>query len=124
MSVRQIDDLRKLFDDGHQNAETVFLHAVEGRLRHCSVRSVVWRYFLGTLRLPISSWAELTEREGEKYAKLRREHCPDPREIADGVDDLSISHPLSTHEASPWRDFFEDSELRTEVRDVHGRVHY
>ena len=111
MSARQVADFQLLFS----SKEAVFRHAVEGKLRKSSVRSITWRYFLGTLRLPIASFPDLAASEAANYASLREEYCPDPRDAADDVEDLSISHPLSTHESSPWRDFFEDSELRSEI---------
>jgi hypothetical protein len=115
MAARQVADFSKLFGDGQQSSE-IFRQAVEGKLRTCSIRSVAWRYFLGALRLPLSSWGDIAAAEARKYSSLLEEHCPDPQRVAEKVEDLSISHPLSTHEASPWHNFFENSELRSEVR--------
>ena len=71
---------------------------------------------LCSLPLPLSGWAVHAAKGVAEYTKLREEHCPDPRQAAEDPDvDLSISNPLSQHSASPWQNFFEDSELRHEM---------
>ena len=101
---------------GEEETREVFRRAIEGRLRDCPVRSVAWRFFLGTLPLPLSSWPAHAAKGAADYAKLREEHCPYPSKAADDPEvDLAISNPLSQHVESPWQNFFEDSELRSEI---------
>ncbi|KAL3908508.1 MAG: hypothetical protein SGPRY_009770 [Prymnesium sp.] len=111
MSSRQVDQFSRLFAAAHHSA---FQAAIEGRLRDSAVRSIAWRFFLGSLPLPFARWPTLAREANERYHSLCAEHCTAPSEAAESLDP-TIANPLSQHAASPWRSLFASSELRDQI---------
>ena len=118
MSQRQVADLKALF-----TGTELFQRAIDGRLRHASIRGVAWRFFLGCLTGAPEGWLEQQQELQIEYDSLRVEHSVDLHPTSDDELDLSINNPLSVDEASPYAKYFAGSHLRDEIQKDLTRLH-
>ncbi|VDN07460.1 unnamed protein product [Thelazia callipaeda] len=84
---------------------------LNGKLRVCHVRSIVWRILLRSLPLERNEWCVILSRTRSSYAKLKSRWLTNPRDKTLTMDP-NISNPLSLGEENPWQQYFADSKLR------------
>ena len=120
MSERQCAAFRSLFE---ADGVALFQQAMGGNLRGCPVRSLAWRFLLGTHAGPRDGWEEMLNAQQGDYDLLCAKHCLDPSaiDVADG--DLSVFNPLSTAEESPFHAFFQSGPLRDQIDADLSRLH-
>lgn len=82
------------------------------------LRPAAWALLLGLLPPRASDWAGLVESRRERYRLSRQDVLNDERKSAELS--LDINNPLSQDATSPWNKYFEDTELRGEIRRVRG----
>ncbi|KAL9641970.1 hypothetical protein ABK040_004027 [Willaertia magna] len=93
--------------------------ALSGNLSQSSIRSIIWKLFLGILpyhepeemsaRDQIQEWISTLQKERERYEVLRKKHENDPRKSFKQEDDNNIFNSDSTN---------EKKSLVTEEEDV------
>eukprot|EP00008_Paramoeba_atlantica_P012825 CAMPEP_0201492740 /NCGR_PEP_ID=MMETSP0151_2-20130828/34541_1 /ASSEMBLY_ACC=CAM_ASM_000257 /TAXON_ID=200890 /ORGANISM="Paramoeba atlantica, Strain 621/1 / CCAP 1560/9" /LENGTH=744 /DNA_ID=CAMNT_0047879735 /DNA_START=88 /DNA_END=2322 /DNA_ORIENTATION=+ len=86
--------------------------AVLKSLKETTFRSVCWKLFLECISEddPPEKWVATHKKHRTRYDKLVAEHFVDPR--LQNADDLEVHNPLSQAINSPWKQFFQDSELQ------------
>mmetsp|Transcript_20196 Transcript_20196/g.46600 ORF Transcript_20196/g.46600 Transcript_20196/m.46600 type:complete len:604 (-) Transcript_20196:264-2075(-) len=125
MSVRQLFEFERLFLCTDERL--LFCSAMDGSLRGCPVRGLVWRHLLSSLpagppSARLAALAEQTSNARLEYALLREKHCTDPRSCGKSLD-IQLANPLSQAADSPWSEFFEFEELREEIKKDLTRLH-
>ncbi|KAG2378606.1 hypothetical protein C9374_008245 [Naegleria lovaniensis] len=103
--------------------------ALSGNLGQSTIRSIIWRVFLGVLPLTEKfgkeHWITKIDYDRERYEELLKKHENDPRKktknSANSEDEVDVTFcdPLSQSQSNPWSEFFENSELeKTIVQDL------
>lgn len=90
--------------------------AASGSLRSSSCRSAVWRLVLRCLPYETKEWEISLSRSRNNYRVLKETHLIDPHDTK-FTQDPELNNPLASAEQSPWKTFFEDSDLR----DIIGK---
>lgn len=76
----------------------------------------VSQLFLGVIKgSDASAWPAQLAKARDAYAYLLDKLITNPSLDAPELD-LSVNNPLSTHSASPWSQYFQDSELSSEIK--------
>ena len=98
--------------------------AIDGELRDCPIRGLVWRVLLGALVGPPSAWPAQLKAQRREFETLCERHCVDPSAAADAPEaDLSLVNPLSVEADSPFRIFFETAGQREQIENDLMRLH-
>ncbi|KAL2916033.1 hypothetical protein HK105_204457 [Polyrhizophydium stewartii] len=75
-------------------------------------RSLFWKiYFDIVPSISTDAWRLVLDKERRGYAELKDKFIFDPAKIKEAAD-WSLNNPLSLAEDSPWRQYFDDMELR------------
>ncbi|KAJ1922350.1 hypothetical protein H4219_000212 [Mycoemilia scoparia] len=91
------------------------------------LRSLCWRIYLGVLPDDVFGqeddcirvWPTHIEKERSAYEQLRTKWVVNPHtadHLREAEADLSVLNPLSQDENSPWKQYFEDQELKDIIR--------
>lgn len=118
---------REQFDAlfGDRTARAARTSALDGGLRQCTIRSIVWRVFLELLpgQVDEEAWKQATRRNRERYQQLVEELMINPEE--DDDTDPMLDNPLMASEEtdSKWSQFFEDEEIQKEIMNDVTRTY-
>ncbi|XP_022797430.1 TBC1 domain family member 5-like isoform X2 [Stylophora pistillata] len=97
-------------------------HALDGKLRFCKFRSVCWKVFLECLPDRKDEWITKTAKLRNDYVKFKNNCLFDPNKEKNEDMDLSVFNPLSQEEASPWKQYFVDNELKSTIKQDLDRL--
>lgn len=110
----QLREYWKSYFEGDLKA--VRSRAITGEISRSPLRSVCWKLFFGTLPENISKWKTSLDAERAPYQKLRQKYVLDLQSKMNSEADLEVNNPLSQAEDSPWKRYFEDTELRKVIQ--------
>ncbi|XP_031560897.1 TBC1 domain family member 5-like isoform X2 [Actinia tenebrosa] len=97
-------------------------HALNGKLKLSKYRSVAWKLFLDCLPEDQGEWITKTKQLRHEYSILKQKSLIDPSKSNDDDESLHILHPLSLEEESPWKQYFEDNELKAVINQDLDRL--
>ncbi|KAF0973034.1 hypothetical protein FDP41_008698 [Naegleria fowleri] len=117
--------------DPNSLLQSLCTKALSGNLGQSTIRSIIWRVFLGVLpltdRFGKEHWIAKINSDRSRYEELLKKHENDPRKMAKNSAtfsseeevDVTFCDPLSQSQSNPWSEFFENSELeKTIVQDL------
>nr|XP_006823900.1 PREDICTED: TBC1 domain family member 5-like isoform X1 [Saccoglossus kowalevskii]XP_006823901.1 PREDICTED: TBC1 domain family member 5-like isoform X2 [Saccoglossus kowalevskii] len=94
----------------HNYMSVIKKQGFNGNLRSSRFRSVCWRLYLDCLPEDQCDWIEKVRESRQIYSDIKDIHITNPRN--ESKQDVTVHHPLSLDEQSPWNKFFQDNELR------------
>jgi TBC1 domain family protein 5 len=101
--------------------QTLRSEALAGRNRGAAFRGVCWRLFLDVLPENRDEWRAVTDKARAEYQLCLDTLFVDPTK-AENID-LALNNPLSQEDDSPWQKYFQDSELKDEIRRDVSRTY-
>eukprot|EP01116_Phalansterium_solitarium_P022128 TRINITY_DN7193_c0_g1_i1.p1 TRINITY_DN7193_c0_g1~~TRINITY_DN7193_c0_g1_i1.p1 ORF type:complete len:614 (+),score=159.05 TRINITY_DN7193_c0_g1_i1:232-2073(+) len=98
--------------------------SLNGGLRKCSIRGLLWEVLLGCLPGDLSpnEWPKVIEIHRKEYKSLLDQYLIDPYSSGKEMP-ASICNPLSTNEENPWNKFFQRAELEKEINQDIERTY-
>ncbi|XP_076338434.1 TBC1 domain family member 5 isoform X2 [Tachypleus tridentatus] len=90
---------------------------LKGQLGSCAFRSVCWRVYLECLPDQRSEWISKAQELRFQYEeiKYKLQLKINPRHEESKLD-LAVNNPLSQELESPWNQYFQDTELKTTIK--------
>ncbi len=111
-----------------QTISWVTTNALEGYLRNCQIRSIIWKIFLGVFKADASplgqsateeveshEWKKAISKERKRYEHLKETHFIDPRKM-EKEDDLINNNPLADNSSVLLSFFCTFSQCNTTCR--------
>lgn len=104
--------------DLSQSFERLKTKAYTGTLKGSGLRSLCWKFFLGSIPSPDPSrekWIEAMQTDRAEYTRLRDEILINPYKEQQENKDLVTNNPLAETKDSVWSKYFELQELQKEI---------
>eukprot|EP00742_Colponemidia_sp_Colp-10_P010695 GILJ01011769.1.p1 GENE.GILJ01011769.1~~GILJ01011769.1.p1 ORF type:complete len:1254 (-),score=118.15 GILJ01011769.1:125-3886(-) len=107
--------------DGKSTLAKLQEACLSGSLRYSKVRSCVWKALLGVIPANGSSeeWISSILEQRAKYETFVKDYLIDPTK----VENAEVDHPLSSRQDSLWNQFFNDEELRLQIKQDLERLY-
>jgi hypothetical protein len=91
--------------------------AFDGLLAEKGLRSLCWKIYLDYIpNLETSSWKIEIDKERQHYEDLKNKFIFDPNKANKEGENWNINNPLSLEEESPWKQYFENTELQKTIK--------
>jgi hypothetical protein len=91
--------------------------AFDGHLAKNGLRSLCWKIFLDYFpNLETSTWQFEINKERQHYEDLKNKFIFDPNKANKEEINWNVNNPLSLEEESPWKQYFDNTELQKTIK--------